>query len=175
VRVVWYSFASRSKGKLIFSNFYYYWGDTLERRNCLFFDFSYTITKNNTTGATNSKSEDRREINMETCCSFLWQVAVCVLLHNFVYHDSRVLCYCNVMITNSGRSVAIFNCKMVWFGCMVFNVTFNNISVISWRSVLLVKETGGPGENHRSVASHWQTLSHNVVHPDRDSNSQHQW
>jgi len=27
---------------------------------------------------------------------------------------------------------------------MVFNATFNNISVISWRSVLLVKEIGGP-------------------------------
>ena len=34
---------------------------------------------------------------------------------------------------------------------------------ISWRSVLLVEETGVPGENHRSAASHWQTLSHNVV------------
>jgi hypothetical protein len=43
---------------------------------------------------------------------------------------------------------------------MTFNVTFNNISVISWRSVLLVEETR---ENHRPVASHWQTLSHNVV------------
>ena len=32
---------------------------------------------------------------------------------------------------------------------MVFNATFNNISVISWRSVLLVKETRVPGENHR--------------------------
>jgi hypothetical protein len=42
---------------------------------------------------------------------------------------------------------------------MVFNATFNNISVISWRSVLLVEETGVPGENHRPVASHWQTLS----------------
>jgi len=29
-----------------------------------------------------------------------------------------------------------------------------NISAISWRSVLLVEETGGPGENHRPVASH---------------------
>ena len=47
---------------------------------------------------------------------------------------------------------------------MVFNAIFNNISVVSWRSVLLVEETGGPGENHRPVASHWQTLSHNVVH-----------
>jgi hypothetical protein len=33
-----------------------------------------------------------------------------------------------------------------------------------WRSVLLVKEeTGVPGENHRPVVSHRQTLSHNVV------------
>jgi hypothetical protein len=31
---------------------------------------------------------------------------------------------------------------------IVFNATLNNISVISWRSVLLVKETGVPGENH---------------------------
>ena len=43
----------------------------------------------------------------------------------------------------------------VLFVClMVFNTTFNNISVISWRSVLLVDETGRPGE----------TLSYNVVH-----------
>jgi len=28
---------------------------------------------------------------------------------------------------------------------MVFNTTFNNISVISWRSILLVEETGVPG------------------------------
>jgi hypothetical protein len=27
---------------------------------------------------------------------------------------------------------------------MVFNATFNNISVISWRSVLLVEEIGVP-------------------------------
>jgi hypothetical protein len=31
---------------------------------------------------------------------------------------------------------------------LVFNATFNNISVISWWSVLLVEETGGPGEKH---------------------------
>ena len=47
---------------------------------------------------------------------------------------------------------------------IMFNATFNNISVISWRSVLSVEDTGGRGENHRSVTSHWQTLSHNVVH-----------
>ena len=39
----------------------------------------------------------------------------------------------------------------VWVGFMVFNATFNNISVISLRSVLLVEGTGIPGENHRPV------------------------
>ena len=34
-------------------------------------------------------------------------------------------------------------------GVMVFNPTFNNISVISRRSVLLVEETEVPSENHR--------------------------
>ena len=39
--------------------------------------------------------------------------------------------------------------NMFDFVClMVFNATFNNISVISWRSVLLVEEPGGPRENH---------------------------
>jgi hypothetical protein len=46
---------------------------------------------------------------------------------------------------------------------MVFNTTFNSISVILWQSVLLKEETGVPGENHWPAASHWQTLSHNVV------------
>ena len=39
---------------------------------------------------------------------------------------------------------------LVWL--MVFNATFNIISVISWWSVLL--ETGVPGENNRHAASH---------------------
>jgi hypothetical protein len=33
----------------------------------------------------------------------------------------------------------------IWVRVMALNVTFNNISVISWRSVLLVEETGVPG------------------------------
>ena len=35
------------------------------------------------------------------------------------------------------------------------NATLNNVSVISWRSVLLMKDT--------RVSSRWQTLSHNAV------------
>jgi len=54
---------------------------------------------------------------------------------------------------------------------MVFKATFNNISVISWLSVLLVEEAGVPGENHRPVASHWQTWSYNVV----SSTPRHEW
>jgi hypothetical protein len=43
---------------------------------------------------------------------------------------------------------------------MMLNAWYSNISAITWRSVLLVDETG---ENHRPVASLGQTLSHNVV------------
>jgi hypothetical protein len=60
-----------------------------------------------------------------------------------------------------------------WF--MVLNATCNNISVISWSSVLLVEETVVLGEKRRPVARHWQTLSHNVVSSaprnERDLNS----
>jgi len=53
--------------------------------------------------------------------------------------------------------------RLIWVRVLVFNATFNNISAISWWSALLVEETGVPGENQRPVASHWQTLSHNVA------------
>jgi hypothetical protein len=36
---------------------------------------------------------------------------------------------------------------------MVFNANLTSISVISWRSVLLVEETEVRGENHRPVAA----------------------
>ena len=54
--------------------------------------------------------------------------------------------------------------------------TFNNIPVISWQSVLLVEETGVPGESIRPAVSHSQTLLHKVVSStfkhERESNSQ---
>jgi hypothetical protein len=46
---------------------------------------------------------------------------------------------------------------------MVFNATFNNISAMSWRSVLLVEETGMHGDNHSPAERHRQTLSYNVL------------
>ena len=56
-----------------------------------------------------------------------------------------------VVIFKASYGIPLY-CSVVCL--MVFNATFNNISVISWRSVLLVEETRGPRENHRPVASH---------------------
>ena len=70
----------------------------------------------------------------------------------------------------------IFNLAPRFIGWVIaLNATFNKISVISWRSVLLVEETGVPWENHRP----WQVtdqLYNNIVSStprhERDSNSQ---
>jgi hypothetical protein len=57
----------------------------------------------------------------------------------------------NIVILTEELNVKII-CILVCF--MVFNTTFiNNISAISWQSVLLVEENG---ENHWPVASHYQ-------------------
>ena len=71
--------------------------------------------------------------------------------------------------------------RYLYSGCdiymtkMVFDATFNTILVISWRSILFVKETGIPGENQRQKVTA-KLLSHNVVPSTpfhgRDSNSQ---
>ena len=72
------------------------------------------------------------------------------MLFSFTFqHYTSLKCRCAIFIFENNGG-----------GVMAFNVTFNNISVISWRSVLLVVETG---ENHRPVTSHFQILSHNVV------------
>ena len=54
---------------------------------------------------------------------------------------------------------------------MVLKANINNISVISWRSVLLEEETRVLGENNRPVTSHLQTLSHNDV----SGTPRHEW
>ena len=68
-----------------------------------------------------------------------------------------------IHISFSASFVVVFIVSVHWgwrVRVMVFNATCNNISVLLWRSVLLVEETG---ENHQPAASHWQSLSHNVV------------
>jgi hypothetical protein len=46
---------------------------------------------------------------------------------------------------------------------MVFNATFNKISIILWQSVLLVGETGVPGENH-DLSQVTDNLYHIMLH-----------
>ena len=59
---------------------------------------------------------------------------------------------------------------------VVFNATFNNISAISWRSILLMEETGVPGKTTALSQDTDRFLSHNVISStprhNRDSNSQ---
>ena len=43
---------------------------------------------------------------------------------------------------------------VIWLIFMVFNATFNNISVISWAVSFIGGGIGGPRENHRLAASH---------------------
>jgi hypothetical protein len=82
------------------------------------------------------------------------------------------------------ETISLRNYQWMWYNCLssikktlferqlilkeeqqhlVYNATVNKISAISSWSVLLVEETGVHWENHGPVASHGQTLSHNVV------------
>jgi hypothetical protein len=52
---------------------------------------------------------------------------------------------------------------------MLFNTTFNNISVISWQSVLLVEEIRVLGENKWPVTSHFITYCIECTSSDQDN------
>jgi hypothetical protein len=44
------------------------------------------------------------------------------------------------------------------------NLVYKKINMQEYGGyILLVEENGVPGENQRPAASHWQTLSHNIV------------
>ena len=89
-------------------------------------------------------------------------MGVAHLIHHmlFIFSKVRILTV-NIItcIARSSGSKKKKKKKKIFFSIpvMMFHATFNNISVISWRSGLVV------GRNRRPSASHWQTLSHNVV------------
>ena len=94
-------------------------------------------------------------------CFYMWNI-----LFDFIIWLVRYYCSLNALFdiivhwTLFDIIVHWMLCSilLVWCRFMVFYLAFNNnISAISWLSVLLVEETG---ENHRPVASHWQTVSH---------------
>jgi hypothetical protein len=91
-----------------------------------------------------------------------------LVLHFHIIHIIRALRF-DISDNLVNKLITIFQNMvgdLVWF--MVFNATFNNISAISWRSVLLVEEIGVPSTCRKSLTN----LSHNVVSSTRSSNSQ---
>jgi len=76
----------------------------------------------------------------------------------FAYHHFQLICLSNMI------------------GSLVVTTIFNNVSVISQLSVLLVEKTGVPGENHWPASGHWKSLLHSAVlstpHHERNSNPQ---
>ena len=108
----------------------------------------------------------------DSATNYSWPIMYTVLVNqikitSLTYPPLLIICY-DISVKRSKWEMWYY---LVWFRFMVFNTTFNNISVISCQSVLLVEETGVPGENHWSVASHWQSLSHNVL----SSTPRHEW
>jgi hypothetical protein len=84
------------------------------------------------------------------------------------YNKTKILIY-NLCQCSKGDNYINLQREYEWV--MVFNATFNNIAAVSWRSVLLVEETGVPEQNHRPTSSHWQSCSHIVA----SSTPRHKW
>jgi hypothetical protein len=77
-------------------------------------------------------------------CCFYTEYSICVLYPSQnTNHALKTLLH---RTTNINKDLNVYD-------FMVFNATFNNISVISWGSNLLAEETGMSGENHRPVGS----------------------
>jgi hypothetical protein len=88
-------------------------------------------------------------------------------VHRFKKHGEYNILYEN---RSKGR-----NCKAYRKVAQTAKWREINISIISWRSVFVMEETGVSGEIYWSITSHWQTLLHNVASSiprhERGSNS----
>ena len=90
-------------------------------------------------------------------CLLSWQ-DIPVTAYTATLHSEIIISVCVNILKGNNNSM-----KRVRVSVIVLNATVNNISGISWRSELLMQETGVPRENHRPAVRHWQTLSHIVV------------
>ena len=90
-------------------------------------------------------------------CIFMLYQVICTILRNENYRKVRFKEYLSSISHpaqnkhDSATTCINLFCKICFIGVrvMVFNATFNNISVILWQSVLLVQETEVPGENYK--------------------------
>ena len=107
-------------------------------------NFSFTVTDGATEMFAMQKDERRGDITVKTSP----EVYTCIV--NSYYDDQMIN----------------LNCLFLFVYLMMFNATFNNISLISYRSVLF---SGGNRRTQRKPPTC------RTPRPDRDSNSQHQW
>ena len=97
-----------------------------------------------------------------------WKTKICQLKNLWLW----LWCYLFVLHLEGQRSIYdqrsshFYSLWISYVVCclMVFNATFHNISIISWRSVLLVEETGLPRENHRHLLQVTDKLYHIMLH-----------
>jgi hypothetical protein len=82
------------------------------------------------------------------------QIARCLIIFLFPFYSVNV---CLHFVSKTLPPLGQIPRKVVpkYGKSGLFKVTFNNISAISWRPVLVVAKAGVPGENHRSRASNW--------------------
>jgi hypothetical protein len=85
--------------------------------------------------------------------TWTWSISASfIILQKLICLFSFIAWYHSPCFSGSLWTLAVlnlFNWLVGWY--MVFNTTFNNISVILWLSVLLVEETGVPGENNQPI------------------------
>jgi hypothetical protein len=73
-----------------------------------------------------------------------------------VLDEARTLQIQTKILEEMKDKIDLKEVNIFFFIClMVFNATFNNISAISWRSVLVVEEAGVPGEDYRPWENNW--------------------
>ena len=106
--------------------------------------------------------DDVLSLNTSKIVDYVELIIISDGICNKKYRDLHLPLICIHIPAALIRYTRVYTVPISLFVClMVLNATFNNISVVLWWSVLLME---GAGENHRLVASHWKTLSHNVVH-----------
>ena len=114
---------------------------------CSGWEGNRNVTGLNRSMETQTASSDNQISNGNTVTLYKLNIRLVLLcfakLHRYILVNHCYIPFSFIYILS-----AYYN---AFYICMVFNVTFNNISVISWRLALLVEETGG---NHRPVTGH---------------------